>query len=190
MNLDIKLSPTLVAHVDGEDIKVMIARAAFFQGLPRQCPRCGTALHFTYRNVPDPQDNRKMYDYYGLSCETPYPNQHSVTFGQNNDKGHSVGLFLSYKENFLTMDEAKAASAAKKAGNTGGFNQNPYQQGNGAPLQYATQAPQQAYNAQPVQQWASGVPQGQGHAPAWQGQPNAPQPPPAPGFPDDEDLKF
>lgn len=184
-----------VIQITGDDVKTIIARAAFFTGLPQQCPRCGAPLKFTYRTVTDKQDSRKSYTYYGLECLAPYPNNHSVSFGENLDKGHPVGLFLAWDAPFLTVAEAKAASEAKKAATANGGNgqyppqqpQQPYQQQPPPQQNWQAQIPMQQQPVQPYQQpqqpiWpnpAQNAPQGQQQPPSgppWQPTPPQQQP--------------
>jgi hypothetical protein len=77
----------LEVHLEAEDMKGIIAQAAFLTQLPTECPKCGEKVSFFHRVA-------KGYHFYGLRCEgTPV---HEANFGQHLDGGS-----LFYKNDWV-----------------------------------------------------------------------------------------
>lgn len=84
----IQLSPTITVEVEGNEECECIRQAAFWTGLPTECPECGCPLTLFYRTPKD-------YEYYGLRCTGPVT--HESTFGKHKADG---SLFFREREPF------------------------------------------------------------------------------------------
>lgn len=77
------IAPLFTVEIEGDTPHELFKAAAFWQSLPKKCPKCSSPLILDYMRTP-----RESYDYYKLKCiGTP---AHAVNLGQR------TGTFALY----------------------------------------------------------------------------------------------